>query len=171
MFNTLFEDTIRLIEKWKPKEEYENENMYRDDLLDFLREKFEKSSNPLVFQQKVSVRNETDRALSDISINGYEIGIEVKKDLRDKSQIDILIGKIAGYKKEYNDVILLLVGEVYRNTIEYCKDKSSGLIDRQVFELDKEPRIKIIVKGKEKGKGGSKSRKDSIFREIPDFGL
>jgi hypothetical protein len=164
MFDILFDDTISGIKKWKPKEKYSDENKYRDDLLDYLRKELNKKDNfSFLNQEHVSVRKETGRSVSDISINRNQVGIELKKDLRKKRQIDTLIGQLDEYKRDFKDIIVVLVGDTNREAFEYCKDRISYMNKNTEFILNQEPRIKLIDKGSKSKTKKSKGKFDSVF--------
>ena len=148
MFSSLFEDTIRNIKKWNPTKKYSNEKGYSNDLADFLRDEFNENHNPfaLGIQSRVSVTKEDGRGLCDIAIN-KKIGIELKKDLKNKSQIDRLAGQIIGYKKDYQDIIIVIVGDTKRDALELLKDKISDLDERDTGILFEQGlRIEVIEK-------------------------
>lgn len=145
MFGDLYMDTNRIIENWNPKEKFSNENGYRDDLATFLIHKFNDTKNPFGLPNRTSVTKESGRGLCDIAID-KKIGIELKKDLKSKSQIDRLMGQILEYKKDYRDIIIVLVGNSKENSIEELKAKVSDL-NRQNMGIMSQTMIKIINKG------------------------
>ena len=150
MSDRLFEDTIRIINQWIPSKMYSTESKYRDELIQFIRDEFSKRRNDFSFvpPRKISVRKETGREFSDIAINRGRIGIELKKDLKQKKDVDRLTGQIVGYKKEYEDILVVLVGKTDREALERCKEMLSDLRGRSAYySLNREPRIKLIVKG------------------------
>ena len=85
----LFATVVRLVENWSPKKRYSKEIKYRDDLLDFLREEFNKIQTYPYWSShsKVSVMKEVGRGLCDIAVD-KSIGIELKKDLDGKSKVN-----------------------------------------------------------------------------------
>ena len=148
MFGSLFDDTIRAIKTWEPTKKFHNEKGYSDDLAEFLRDEFYENHNPHAFgtQSNISVIKEAGRGLCDIAIN-EKIGVELKKDLKSKSQIDRLAGQIIGYKKEYQDIIIVLVGNTNKDAFELLKSKISDLSKNEIgFGLNQELRIRIIDK-------------------------
>ena len=146
-FDTLFEDAVSIAKNWTPEKEYSNETSYRDDLLDVLREKLNQVNDSLfVRQNRVSVAKENGRHLCDIGIN-RQIGVELKKDLKSKSEVDRLFGQIHGFKKDYQDLIIVLVGKTDKEALEGLKDKISDFTRNISYGLNQEPRIKIIDKG------------------------
>ena len=150
MSDRLFEDTIRIINQWKPSKMHSTENKYRDELIQFLRDEFSQRKNNFSFgpPRNINIRKETGREFSDIAINRVRIGIELKKDLKTKQQVDTLGGQLIGYKKEYEDILVILVGKTDREALERCKEKLSDLRGRSVYYgLNREPRIKLIDKG------------------------
>jgi hypothetical protein len=173
--DSLFEDTISIIKNWTSEKEYSNETSYRDDLLDVLREKLNEVNNPLFGRQnRVSLAKEDGRGLCDIGIN-RQIGIELKKDLKSKSQVDRLVGQIHGYKKDYQDLIIVLVGKTNKEALEGLKDRISDLTTNTSYGLNQEPRIKIIDKSLKTNdsakKKNNKRNKSSTFPEIRPFGI
>lgn len=145
MFDSIFEDAIALIKKWTPKQSYKKEPEYRDDLLDFLRKQFNENPNPFALQTtKLNLTKEDSRGLCDIGIN-RKVGIELKKDLKGKSQIDRLVGQVTNYKKDYQDIIIVLVGNTDKESLEQLKGRIPSLVT-QNFGLNADQRIKIIDK-------------------------
>ncbi len=60
-------------------------------------------------QDKIVVKKESGRGLCDIAVNRV-VGIELKKDLKSKAQIDRLTGQIRRYMKDYDVILVVLVG-------------------------------------------------------------
>ena len=144
MFGDLLSEVMGLIEKWKPGK-YPKEPGYRDELVDFLREQLNEKPDQLGFaKQRLSINKEDSRGYCDIGVD-RKVGIELKKDLKGKSKIDRLAGQIMDYKKEYKDIIVVLVGDTDKDALEALKDKIAQL--SQGGGLYQEPRIKIINKG------------------------
>lgn len=121
MFDSLFENVVSAIERWEPSQNYSKEEQYRDDLLEFLREELNKSSPFSLGNDRVSVTAEHGRGLCDIGVN-RKVGIELKNNLKSKSVVDRLVGQINTYKKEYNDVVIVPVGDTNSNSLELLKD-------------------------------------------------
>lgn len=174
-FDTLFDDTISIIKNWTPEKEYSNEISYRDDLLEILRDELNQIDNPMFGRQnRVSVKKEDGRSLCDIGIN-RQIGIELKKDVKSKSQVDRLVGQIHGFKKDYHDLIIVLVGKIDKEGLEDLKDRISDLTRNTSYGLNQEPRIKIINKGSKTNdvakKDNNKKNKSSTSSEIRPFGI
>jgi len=159
MFDTLFEDVVRAINKWRPKKKYSREPQYRDDLLDFLREELNESHPFGLFSRRVSIIPEHGRGLCDIAVD-RKVGIELKKDLKTKSQVDRLFGQINLYRKEYEDIIVVLVGETNKNALEMLKDHISDLSEVSGVGVLGCQRIEIIDKGS-KTRGSKSSSKSS----------
>ena len=156
--DSLFEDTISIIKNWTPEKQYSDEKGYHDDLIDVIREEINQVNNTIFGRQnRVSVTKENGRSLCDIGIN-REIGIELKKDLNSKSKVDRLVGQIQGFKKDYQDLIIVLVGKTDKESLEGIKDRISDLTRNSGFGFNKEPRIRIIEK--------SSNRKDVAKKEI-----
>lgn len=148
MFNDIFGDCIELIKTWKPKQKYNNENQYREDLMDFLMRKLNDNSNQVLFtpQRRISITKDDGRGLCDIGID-RKIGIELKKDLKSKRKIDTLIGQIVNEYLRYEHVIVVLVGNTDKYSLEILKDKISDLNEKYnnpVFNYG--PKIRLIDK-------------------------
>lgn len=172
IFSDLFEDSIRIIRSWIPKQKYSNEALYRNDLIEFLRKELNERQNPFSFgpQSRVSVTKEDGRGLCDIGIN-RTIGIELKKDVKSKSQVDRLAGQIMGFKKDYRDLIIVLVGHTNKDALEILKDNISGLSGSGSnigLGFNQGPRIRIIEKASQiEDKTKPKEKPRNPF----DFGL
>ena len=99
MATSLFDNVLQIINDWNPKAEYSKESKYRDDLLTVLRKNLNQSEND-VYSSPIwgfdssrhhFLKKEAGRSLADIGIDD-EIGIELKRNLKRKSQINRLIG-------------------------------------------------------------------------------
>ncbi len=120
MFGTsLFDECMELINRWQPKQKYPTELKYRDDLMNFLQDKLNHSNNMFSRNRNVLVKKEDGRGLCDIAVGNRKVGIELKKDLKSKSQINRLQGQIDDYEEDYQEgIIVVLVG----NTDKYVEN-------------------------------------------------
>ncbi|MFH1101652.1 MAG: hypothetical protein V1726_06430 [Methanobacteriota archaeon] len=177
MFDTTFDDAISIIKAWQPKQRYPNEPQYRDDLLEFLRNKFDRiAESSFGIRTRLSIKKEDGRGLCDIAI-GNAVGIEMKKDLKGKSEVDRLTGQIVSYKKQYGDLIIVLIGKTDGDALENLKEQISSIFRDTSFGMNREPRIKIITKGtksentkdKKSGKKQGKKPYDPFNFNIPVF--
>lgn len=117
---SLFDECINLINEWQPKQRYKNELNYRDDLMNFLNQKLNHSNDLFSGNRFVLIKKEDGRGLCDIAVGNRRVGIELKKDLKSKSQINRLQGQIDDYAEDYQEgVIVVLVG----NTDEYIENE------------------------------------------------
>lgn len=146
----LFDDTIQIIMRWTPKQKYSNENQYRAELIDVLRKRLTENVNPFGPPRRVNITKEDGRGLCDIAID-RKIGIELKKDLKSKSQIDRLIGQITEYETYYRSLIILLVGNTDKNSLDEFKYRVKSHLNRNVglMPYDQGPIIRIVDKGSE----------------------
>jgi hypothetical protein len=136
----------RLINAWNPKKEYQNETEYRDDLLDFLRQSSQKPEGLFGTSKKLTFLKEDGRSLADIAL-GKEIGIELKKDLRKQSDIDRLLGQLNRHRREYRDMIIVLVGKTQDEAFEKLKKERNILVNSNENSfLESRQRIGIIKK-------------------------
>ena len=117
-FEKLWKTVVGIIKK------YDDEKKYRDDLASFLRAELRKNPirNLTGTPVKTVVLTEKGRDNVDIEINRNEIGIELKRNLKNKSDADRAIGQIYRYRKEYKGVILLACGKTNNNTWEEVED-------------------------------------------------
>ena len=106
MFRELFEECVEIVDIWKPKKEYPKEELYRDDLIDFLFDKLNE-------EEHVKVVKEAGRGLCDIAVGNKRVGIELKRNLKNKSEMNRLQGQVDDYEDEYEEgIIIVLVGEI-----------------------------------------------------------
>jgi hypothetical protein len=118
MSKRLYEEIYALIKEWEPKEIYDKESEYRDDLLDFLKDELNDSDN----FGHISIKKEDGRGLCDIGVN-RQIGIELKLDLDKKSKANRLVGQIIEFKHDYpTGIIVLLIGDTEHNAYQTIKD-------------------------------------------------
>ena len=108
---SLFNEVMDIINDWEPDDDsFTDEKDYQDDLISFLREELnEKQQMTIGTQKRIKVQSESGRHLCDIGVD-EEIGIELKKDLK-LSEVDRLKGQIDRFKKQYKDLIIVVVGE------------------------------------------------------------
>lgn len=168
--DTLFRDTIDIINRWNPKESYPTEPKYRDDLMNYMRKCYSNNQSPFSPQKRISVRKEAGRGYCDIAVD-RRIGVELKKDLSKKSQINRLIGQIVDYKREYDDIIIVLIGNTSLDALDGLNDSIEDLNKGQYsVGMNQEPRIKIINKAKKKGnskkKSGNKKRNSKPYNPL-----
>ena len=108
----LYYEILETTSNWNPQSRYSTERKYRNDLLAFLQQELRHSggelsspiwgsdySGPHFFKKKVG------RGLVDIRIDD-EIGIEPKLNLRQKTQINRLVGQFVDYLSAYSCVML-----------------------------------------------------------------
>jgi hypothetical protein len=141
MLNT-FNDTYSAINRWKPAQQYSDELKYRDDLLKYLKKEIN-STDPYTYmpREKISVYTQEVTELCDITVGQRAVGIKMKKDLIEKSDVDRLIEQLVGYKSEYDDLIVVLVGKTDEKAFEYLKLQISTIKDNSYTA---QQRIKLI---------------------------
>ena len=125
--NDFFYDVLETISNWTPKSNYPTEHKYRDDLITFLRKTI--NSEPLPPQSAIwgiehsghhFIKKESGRSLADIGIDD-EIGIELTRNLRHKSQINRLVGQVVDYLSGYSSVIIVLCGTATPVSVDILK--------------------------------------------------
>ena len=151
---SLFDDVLQTISDWNPKAEYSTESKYRNDLLAFLRENLNSGSD--AFSSTIwglnhsghhFIKKEARRSLTDIGIDD-EIGIELKRNLKRKSQINRLVGQVVDYLSEYSCVIIVLCGHAEQEVVDVLKHNLKRIIRSSSSLFGQEKLIRIVSKGK-----------------------
>jgi len=144
---SLFYEVFEIIKQWKPQQKYSNELEYRNDLMDFIYNKLNYSGNIFFGNRSILVRKEDGRGLCDIAVGNRQVGIELKKDLKSKSQINRLQGQIDDYEDDYKEgIIIVLVGNVNKYVENELRHKLQKKLNKSnVFGLQ-QFRIKLINK-------------------------
>jgi hypothetical protein len=151
MLNT-FNDTVSAINRWQPAQHYSDEPKYRDDLLEYLRKEMNSTSSYTYMpEENISVRKEDGWGLCHIAVGRNAVGIEMKKDLKGKSDVDRLTGQLVDYKLQYSDLIVVLVGKTDEEAFEYLKLQISAIKDNSYTA---QQRIKVIRKDKNQEQDG-----------------
>jgi len=125
MNGLIYTGVIKSIENWEPSDKFTRESDSRDELIKHLRD--ELNSNPFFGTKTISVTSEDGRGLCDIAVNEREVGIELKNNFNSKAKLDRLIGQVHRYKKDYNDIIIVLVGKTKDNTLDDLRVQISEL--------------------------------------------
>jgi hypothetical protein len=125
MLETFGEKVLKIVENWIPKKKYSKETEYRDDLAEFIRKELylAQKQNPLsslLGPQEHRVKTEAGRGYADIEID-EKIGIELKRNLNGKPQINRLYGQITEYNRQYDRTIVVLCGKMKEQTVEELK--------------------------------------------------
>ena len=114
----LFLEVLALTRDWKPGRRHRLEFGYRNDLTDFLRKQLFSRDN--FWQTKgVGVRKEPKAGLADIQV-GKVVGIELKKDLTTKEQVDSTVGRVAA--DDYRQMIIVLVGHTNQDKFRMLEE-------------------------------------------------
>jgi len=167
----LFDECLDLVRKWKPKREYPNELKYRDDLMDFLHDNLNQSNNPFSEKRNIRIKKEASRSLCDIGIGNSQIGIELKKDLKTKSQINRLQGQIEDYEDDYNEgVIVVLVGKIDKYVENDLLHKLNKRLNNSMNFRVQQFKIKLVNKSTNKNKEAPK-RNNNPFGIDLGFGV
>lgn len=155
MESSLFDNVLQTIDDWNPKAEYLTESKYREDLLKFLRKKLNHSENDgytspiwgFDSSRHHFLKKEAGRSLADIGIDD-EIGIELKRNLKRKSQTTRLIGQVVDYLNEYSCVIIVLCGPSEQVAVDVLKHNLKRIIRSSASLFGQEKHIRIVSKGK-----------------------
>lgn len=119
-----FSNVKTYVENWTPMKGHSKESEYRDDLLNYLRENL---NQPGVFQKEYIIKKESGRSFADIVVHDGRardgVGIELKYNLKNKSQTDRLYGQLDEHLKAYHDVLVVLCGNTNQEQLYYLKEK------------------------------------------------
>jgi hypothetical protein len=124
------EKVLSLIENWRPKK-FQKEQKYKDDLSAYLNHELNRWEVP-VPEANIPVNRVVGKGLCDIVIN-QKIGIELRKDLATNKQVSTLCGELNNYKRAYEEVIIVLLGNSNPRTVEQVRNDVH--IRTRVFEL------------------------------------
>ncbi len=137
-----YDDTVRAINKWQPAQRYTDELKYREDLLSFLQKEMNAiASYTYMPREKLSVRKQEGAGLCDIAVGPRAVGIKIKMDLTGNSDVDGLIEQLVGYKSEYDDLIVVVVGATDEKAFEYLLSQILTIKDNRYAA---QQRIKVI---------------------------
>jgi len=151
--DSFFYEVLQTIHDWNPQSRYSTERKYRDDLLAFLQQELNHSGgsefSSSIWGSDYSgphfIKKEAGRGLADIGIDD-EIGIELKLNLRQKTQINRLVGQVVDYLSAYSCVIIVLCGHTEDEAVGVLKYnlKRIGRSSDSLFGQEKF--IKIVSK-------------------------
>jgi len=133
----LFDEVYNLVINWKPQKRYRDHQGYRDDLLKFLRK-----NRPY----PIEVKKEAGGSRCDIGV-AKSVGIELKKDLKTKAEVDRLMGQLNEYRREYPlGLIVVLVGNTDEDRYDDVKTRVSRMVSEH-SSIFGGLRIKVVNKG------------------------
>jgi len=148
MFESLCDDVLSIVKRWPPEKKYSKEPGYRDDLMKFIRSELERSQQNLLFgtPEKHRIKKEAGRSHADIEID-RNIGIELKRNLKGKTEMNRLTGQIIDYEGEYSCIIVVLCGEVSEETAEELEYQFKQRYGGVGFGLGPQgPRVEVVRK-------------------------
>jgi hypothetical protein len=141
---SLFDNTKILIDSWKPKKQDRKELEFSDDCYHFLKDNLPKAQ---VTRDDKNNKKGLDIGLRYETMYGVEsVGIEFKRNLDSTNERNRLIGQIETKGKQYQDIIIVLVGESNNNMVVDLKNWISGKKDK--FTGFSAKRYVIKIKGK-----------------------
>jgi len=174
MFESLCDTLLGIVERWIPKKKYSKELEYRDELMKFIRSELKRGQRDILFgiPEEHSVQKEAGRAHADIEID-RKIGIELKRNLKGKTEMNRLSGQIIDYEGDYSCIIVVLCGEVSEETVDELEYQFEQRYGGVGFGLGpQKPRVEIVRKDevwiKRKKKKTSSKKPKSPF-DIPSF--
>src|SRR3989344_4366358 len=110
----LFEGLVDLISEWNPKKQ-SDEGGYKLALYDYLNQKQEED----IIRKDRTIRTEAGESRADLRVSG--VAIELKKDLNNKPKRDRAENQIRLMLKEFDSVIVVVVGKNNKEAIEIFK--------------------------------------------------
>ncbi|PVX26317.1 MAG: hypothetical protein CW691_01740 [Candidatus Bathyarchaeum sp.] len=152
--DNLFDTVLQTVADWNPKEKYSTEREYRDDLLDFLQKNLNSESN--TFSSAIwglehsgyhCIKKEAGRSLADIGIDD-EVGIELKRNLKRKGQINRLVGQVVDYLSGYSCVIIVLCGDAEQEAVSILKYNLKKILKSFSSPFDEQKFVTIVIKCK-----------------------
>jgi hypothetical protein len=162
--DSLFYEVLQAINDWNPQNRYSTERKYRDDLLAFLQKKLNGYGDN-VFSSPIwgvdhsgqhFIKKEAGRGLADIGIDD-EIGIELKLNLKQKSQINRLVGQVVDYLSAYSCVIIVLCGHTKWEAVGVLKYNLKRIVRSSDSLFGQEKLIRIVFKdGSQKAREAKK---------------
>ena len=175
MFESLCDTVLGIVERWIPKKKYSKEIEYRDELAEFIRNELKRRQQDILFgtPKKHRVKKEAGRSHADIEID-RNIGIELKRNLKGKTEMNRLSGQIIDYEEDYSCIIVVLCGEVSEETVEELEYQFRQRYGGVGFGLGTQgPRVTVVRKDEDSIKRKKKktsSKPQSPF-DIPSFNL
>jgi hypothetical protein len=151
--DSFFYRVLQTINNWNPQHRYSTERKYRDDLLAFLRQELNHSGgnnfSSLIWCSDYSgphfIKKEAGRGLADIGIDD-EIGIELKLNLRWKSQINRLVGQVVDYLSGYSYVVIVLCGRTEEVAVGVLRHNLKRIVRSSSSLFGQEKSVRIIFK-------------------------
>jgi len=108
---SLFYGLIELIRKWNPKV-YADEGKYQQDLYNYLK----MLQNKGTIKKERTIRREAGESRADLRVSN--VAIELKKNLESKSQRDRAENQIRLMLKEFDYVIVAIVGDNKKEAVD-----------------------------------------------------
>ena len=115
--------TLDVIQEWKP-ENLTSELKYRNSLAAFARERL---STARVETEYRHLGTTTDVYIKTGGSSGEEVFVELKRNLRRKSEFDRLIGQIESLKPKEHSVIIVLCGEMNLALVGRVKERCPSM--------------------------------------------
>ena len=160
--DSFFYEVLQTINDWNPQNKYSGERKYRDDLLAFLRQELNHSGgsefSSLIWSSDYSgphfIKKEAGRGLADIGIDD-EIGIELKLNLRGKSQINRLVGQVVDYLSAYSFAVIVLCGSTGDEVVGVLRYSLKRIVRSSSSLFGQEKLVRIVLKD-----GSQKQRRE-----------
>lgn len=144
---SLYYDILEFINQWMPSINLSKELEYRNELVEYIREAFNRKQETSLFGEPINhrIKKESKNIYADIDIDD-RIGIEMKLNLK-KSEVNNLYGQISGYVKEYECTFVVLCGDTKDEVYEEVLYKMKQIEDVGWGTILDDPKITVIRKG------------------------
>nr|MDA3835986.1 hypothetical protein [Nanoarchaeota archaeon] len=151
----IYKDTVKILNKWKSLKRYKKETDFYPEIRDFILEEFKKKKI-----HKISVKIKNNLWKTDIAVGDDKIAIEVKHNLKGKSEARRLENQIRKDSPPYKEgMIVLLLGKTNKDDLQDIeeeikkikKERNRGkkyrfpikIIENSLTELRKKPKVTI----------------------------
>jgi len=160
--NQLFKGLIGMIEEWKP-DTYSDEGQYKQALYLYLKDLQERGR----IKKERTIRTEAGESRADLRVSN--VAIELKKKIDNKSERDRAEGQIKNMLKEFDYVIVVIVGENHnKEAIDIFKHHLNDFKKEDDF-LGGGKKIEVIEVGKNKGKKRKSSNLFGLDIQMPEI--
>jgi hypothetical protein len=153
------ESVLKLVQQWEPGVQ-PTELKYRDSLVAFIRDNLKDSKIETEYRHRGTTVDIYVKKPGFLSSS--EVFVELKRDLKQKAQLDRLVGQIASIGPDKSAIIVVLCGETHPALVTRFKEIFK-LTDTLVFDISMWNGTGIIVQVKNPEKKKSKAVAKSFW--------
>lgn len=139
------ESVLKLVHQWEPGVQ-PTELKYRDSLVAFIRENLKDSKIETEYRHRGTTVDIYVKKPGFISAS--EVFVELKRDLKQKAQLDRLVGQIASIGPDKSAILVVLCGETNPALVTRFKEIFK-ITDEFVFDISMWSGAGIIVRMKD----------------------